>query len=173
VKNVSGIWREFFLPYFNMKPSEVIKEFGELNVSQFHCLTCRSAMYIWTIIKAKQMGIKYVADGARKNQAFVIELPILIEQFKILFEKYDIEFLTPVYNLNSDWELKNSLLIRGFLPKTIEPQCLLGVPLKQDKAPSSEIQNAVLSFYNKTILPNIPNLIKKYENLVTTSKSEF
>ena len=80
----AGIWRNFFLPYFNMKSSEVIKEYGELTVSQFNCLTCRSSMYVWSIIKAKQMGIKYIADGARKDQGFVIELPGMIEKFKIL-----------------------------------------------------------------------------------------
>lgn len=79
VHSVAGIWREFFLPYFNMKPSEILKEFGELTISQFHCLTCRSAMYIWAIIKAKQMRIKYLADGAREDQGFVIELPSMIE----------------------------------------------------------------------------------------------
>ncbi len=53
-----------------MKPSEIIAEFGELTVSQFNCLTCRSAMYLWTIIKAKEMGISCVADGARIVQGF-------------------------------------------------------------------------------------------------------
>jgi len=38
VHSVAGIWREFFLPYFNMKPSEILKEFGELTITQFHCL---------------------------------------------------------------------------------------------------------------------------------------
>lgn len=173
VINVSGIWREFFLPFFNMKPSEILQEYGELNVSQFHCLTCRTAMYIWTIFKAKQLEISFIADGAREDQAFVIELPIMIEQFKILFKKFDIEFLLPVYNLNSDWELKNSLLVRGFLPKTIEPQCLLGVPLRDNSAPTLEIQNAVLTFYKKIIECKIPDLIKKYANIITTTKSEF
>jgi len=143
----AGIWRNFFLPYFNMKPSEVIKEYGELTVSQFNCLTCRSSMYVWSIIKAKQMGIKYIADGARKDQGFVIELPGMIEKFKSFLAEYSIELLLPVWNLNSDWERKNLLLMRGFVPKTLEPQCLVGVSLPEGKAPDKEVQDLVSVFY--------------------------
>ena len=117
VHSVAGIWREFFLLYFNMRPSEISKEFGELPISQFHCLTCRSAMYIWTIIKAKQMGIKYIADGARKDQGFVIELPNMIEKFRDFFAEYSIELLLPVWDLESDWERKNLLLLEDLSPR--------------------------------------------------------
>jgi adenylyl- and sulfurtransferase ThiI len=82
VHPVAGIWRAFFLPYFNMPPSEIAKEYGELTISQFHCLTCRAAMYIWSVIKARQMKIGYIADGARKDQGFVIELPCMIDRFR-------------------------------------------------------------------------------------------
>jgi hypothetical protein len=128
VQNVAGIWRKFFLPYFNMKPSEIKKEYGELTISQFHCLTCRSSMYIWSIIKAKQMRVKFVADGARKDQGFAIELPNMISRFKSFFSGYSIELLLPVYELDSGWERKNLLMLRGFVPKVLEPQCLVGVP---------------------------------------------
>jgi len=159
VHSVAGIWREFFLPYFNMRPSEISKEFGELPISQFHCLTCRSAMYIWTIIKAKQMGIKYIADGARKDQGFVIELPNMIEKFRDFFAEYSIELLLPVWDLESDWERKNLLLLRGFIPKTLEPQCLIGVSLPGGKTPDTEIQKAVESYFDKIVLPRAKKII--------------
>ena len=154
-----GIWRNFFLPYFNMKPSEVIKEYGELTISQFNCLTCRSSMYIWSIIKAKQMGIKYIADGARKDQGFVIELPGMVEKFKNFLAEHSIKLLLPVWNLNSDWERKNLLLIRGFVPKTLEPQCLIGVSLPEGKAPDKEVQKAVKNYFNKVVLPRAREII--------------
>ncbi len=159
VYSVAGIWREFFLPYFNMKPSEISKEFGELTISQFHCLTCRSAMYIWTIIKARQMGIRYIADGARKGQGFVIELPNMIEKFRDFFTEYSIELLLPVWDLASDWERKNLLLLRGFVPKTLEPQCLIGVSLPGGKTPDTEIQKAVENYFDKIVLPRARKLI--------------
>jgi len=159
VYSVAGIWREFFLPYFNMKPSEISKEFGELTISQFHCLTCRSAMYIWTIIKARQMGIRYIADGAHKDQGFVIELPNMIEKFRDFFTEYSIELLLPVWDLASDWERKNLLLLRGFVPKTLEPQCLIGVSLPGGKTPDTEIQKAVENYFDKIVLPRARKLI--------------
>ena len=159
VHSVAGIWREFFLPYFNMKPSEILKEFGELTISQFHCLTCRSAMYIWTIIKARQMGIKYIADGARKDQGFVIELPSMIDKFRNFFAEYGIKLLLPVWDLDSDWKRKNLLLLRGFVPKTLEPQCLIGVPLPKERPPDEEIQKAVVNYFEKIILPRAREII--------------
>ena len=159
VYSVAGIWREFFLPYFNMKPSEISKEFGELTISQFHCLTCRSAMYIWTIIKARQMGIRYIADGARKGQGFVIELPNMIEKFRDFFSEFSIEMLLPVWDLDSNWEMKNLLLLRGFVPKTLEPQCLIGVSLPGEKTPDTEIQKAVENYFDKVVLPRARKLI--------------
>lgn len=156
---VAGIWREFFLPYFNMKPGEISKEYGELTISQFHCLTCRSAMYTWSIIKAKQTGIKYIADGARKNQGFVIELPNMIRGFRDFFSEYSIELLLPIWDLDSDWERKNLLLLRGFVPKTLEPQCLVGVPLLEGKAPDKEIQKAVERYFDKVVAPQAKKVI--------------
>ncbi|MFA6896848.1 MAG: hypothetical protein WCQ96_01025 [Patescibacteria group bacterium] len=172
VQCTAGIWREFFLPYLNMKPSEVIKEYGELTVSQFNCLTCRSAMYIWSIIKAKEKGINYIADGARKDQGFVIELPCMIEKFKELMSEFSIELLLPVWDLNSGWEQKNLLLRRGFIPKTLESQCLLGAPLPEDKQPEEEIQQAVARYFEKVILPRARNLISSELEIRLGGKNE-
>lgn len=157
--SVAGIWREFFLPYFNIKPSEISKEFDELTISQFHCLTCQPAMYLWAIIKAKQMGIKYLAEGVRKVQEFVIELPLIIERFRNFFAEYGIELLLPVCDLKLDWERKNLLLLRGFVPKTLEPQCLIGVGLPRGKEPDKETQKAVVNYFNKIILPRARKII--------------
>lgn len=156
---VAGIWREFFLPYFNMKPSDISREFGELTISQFHCLTCRSAMYVLAAIKASQMGIGYIADGARQNQGFAIELPGMIKRFRDFFAEFSIEMLLPVWDLDSDWERKNLLLLRGFVPKTLEPQCLIGVPLPDGKAPDEEIQRAVKNYFDKIVLPRARRII--------------
>jgi len=37
-------------------------------------------MYVWTILKAQEINVSCVADGARKNQGFVIELPCMTER---------------------------------------------------------------------------------------------
>lgn len=173
VHNVAGIWREFFLPYLNMKPSEILKEYGELVTSQFHCLTCRSAMYVWTIMKAKQKRIRYIADGARKNQGFVIELPSMIEKFRKFFAEYSMKLLLPVWDLASDWDRKNSLLLRGFVPKTLEPQCLIGVALPEGKIPDENIQGAAVNYFDKIVLPRARKIIATQSKVVLSENGRI
>jgi len=164
---IAGIWREFVLPYFNMTPSEIISEFGEITPSQFNCLTCRSAMYVATIIQAREMTISIVGDGARKDQGFVIELPIMIERFQQFFLDFSISLKFPVLDLDSDWRLKNLLLARGFVPKVFEPQCLLGAPLPNNQIPSENIQEATEEYFSKIIEPRARQMIKDNFPLTT------
>ncbi len=173
VQCIAGIWREFFLPYFNMKPSEIIKEYGEITISQFHCLTCRSSMYIWTILKAKEMNIEKIADGARKDQGFVIESPGMISKFRKFLSEYSISLLLPVYELDSNWRRKNLLLLKGFVPKTLEPQCLVGVPLPGGKPPDEDVQKAVIKFFDKVILPRSRKIIKSQMNSILDNQGEI
>lgn len=173
VQNIVGIWRNFFLPFYNMKPREIEKKYGELPTSQFHCLTCRSSMYIWSTIKAKQMRIKYIAEGARKDEGFVIQLPGMINKFRSLLSKYSIKLLLPVYDLDSNWERKNLLLLRGFVPKTLEPQCLVGVPLPGGKAPDKEIQKAAENFFDEIVSPRAHKIIKTQLNAILDKKWEL
>lgn len=165
VKSIAGIWREFFLPYLNMTPSEVIQEWGELTVSQFNCLSCRSAMYAYSIMKCQGMGINYIAEGAREDQVFAIEQPGMISRFREFLDRYSIELLLPVYDLNSDWHRKNLLLMRGFVPKTLEPQCLLGAPPSTKKL-APEIQQAVEKCFDGYILPRAIKIIEEQNAIV-------
>lgn len=173
VHSVAGIWRYFFLPYFNMKPNEILKEYGELTNSQFHCLTCRSAMYIWSVMKARQMDINYIADGARKDQGFVIELPRMVKRFKEFFKEFSMELLLPLWDLSSDWERKNLLLLRGFVPKTLEPQCLIGVPLPHGETPNEEVQRAAEKYFEKIVLPRAKEVIKTQSKVILDGGGEI
>ena len=110
---------------------------------------------------AQQMGIKYIADGARLYQSFAIELPIMINKFREFISKYSIKLLLPLYNLESDWERKNLLLLRGFVPKTLEPQCLIGVPLPNNAPPDQDTQLATLKYFDKIIVPRAEKFIKE------------
>jgi hypothetical protein len=171
VYSTAGIWRELILPFLNMKPSEILAEYGEITTSQFNCLTCRSAMYIWTIIKAREMGIHKIADGAREDQGFVIELPCMTEKFKALFSDFNLELNFPVIDLKSNWQEKNLLLARGFVPKVIGPQCLVGAPLSDGKEPDIDVQNAVVKYFDTVIVPRAKRIIN--ECFPITSKGYF
>lgn len=173
VHNMAGIWRQFLLPYFNMKPTEIIKEYGELTISQFNCLTCRSAMYVWSIIAARQRKVDYIAEGARRVQGIIVELPDIITRLRNLVSDYSIKLLLPVYELDSDWEKKNALLLRGFVPKTLESQCLIGVPLPSGKPPDREAQESAARFFDKIILPRARGTIAKNAKIILGGSTEL
>lgn len=164
IQRIEAIWREFLYLFYNKKPSEILKEYGETTISQFNCLSCRLSMYVMSIILCKKMDIKLVVDGARKSQLFAIEQDALLERFKGFFEKYNIEIDYPLKDFKDDFELKNQLLIRGFVPKTIEPQCLLGMPIS-NKDITSEIIESTANVFDKLLLEKANELVEKYKNV--------
>lgn len=168
IYNISGIWRNFFLPFLNLKPSIIIEKYGEITYSQFNCLTCRLSMYLYSIVICKCLKIKKVSDGARYIQGFAIETEYMLERFRKLFERYQIELILPVADLNSDWGEKNELLIHGFIPKVLEPQCLLGVPLENVKL-DEEIIKGVASFYDKEIIDKCDVLIDMIRPIINAN----
>lgn len=164
VKKTSGIFRELIREFYNLKTSEILNKYGEISISQFNCLACRLAMYIESIIICKQQGITYVADGARNSQLFAIEQDKMLDLFKGLFQKYDIELLLPVKDLKDDFAEKNAFLVRGFIPKVSESQCLIGMPLASNKV-DEEIVNTAINIYNKILLPKVDDLVSRYSNI--------
>jgi len=172
IKNTSGIWREFFLPYFNLKPSEIISKFGEVTTSQFNCTTCRMAMYILSVVICEKLNISTIAEGARRDQGFIIEQDEMLERFRNFLSKFGIELLLPVQNLTSDWLLKNEMLISGFVPKTLEPQCLIGTPLNK-KVLDAEILNGTLKFFDEYLLDKSLELIELVKKTDVLNDKEF
>lgn len=169
VYNTVSIWREFFLPFMNMTPTKILEEYGEISYSQFNCLTCRSSMYVYSIALCKILGINNICDGARYSQQFAIETKPLLSRYEEILKTFDITLLLPVVNIESNWELKNELLLRGFIPKTLESQCLLGVPLSSDGISETEIRG-IGTFFDKEITKKIPLLVQKVENMLQFNK---
>ncbi len=154
VYKTGGIMREFFFPYFNMTPDEQKREFSGMTPSQFHCLVCRTAMYIHSIWLAWREDAGYIAEGGREDQEFVIELPGMAKQrFPKLVQKAGLELLLPVYNLNDDWKRDNELLRRGYLCKTYEPKCIIGVPV--NGSIDQTVIEGVHAYYDNIILPRL------------------
>lgn len=154
VYSVAGIMREFFFPYYNMKPEDQMKTFKGLTPSQFHCLICRTSMYIASIWLAWHEGAEYIAEGGRKDQEFVIELPGMAqERFYKLTESAGIHQLLPVYEMSNDWERDNELIQRGFVSKSLEPKCLIGCPVCGSI--DDEVIEGVHAYYDEIILKQI------------------
>ena len=158
VFKTGGIAREFFFPYFNMKPSEQAAEFAGLTPSQFHCLICRTAMYIHTIWLAWREDAEYIAEGGREDQQFVIELPGMAEnRYPTLVKKAGLTLLLPVYKLNDDWKRDNELIRLGYQSKTFEPKCMIGVPV--NGSVDQAVIEGVHAYYDKVIIPKIEEML--------------
>ena len=163
-KDVAAIFRTFIEPFYNYKFDYIIEKFGAVSISQFNCLACRMAMYVATIIICKQKNISVVVDGARISQLFVIEQEEMLNKFVTFFEQYNLKIDYPMKNIDSDWNFKNELLIRGIIPKTIEPQCLLGCPISKDSI-NKELINSICNVYDKYLKEKAIKLIEDYNNI--------
>ena len=164
IKDISAIFRNFIVPFYNYKFNYITAEFGVITISQFNCLACRMAMYVASIIICKQKNIHVVVDGARISQLFVIEQEKMLNKFIEFFKKHNLTIDYPVKNIDSDWDLKNELLIRGIIPKTIEPQCLLGCPVSKDNI-NEELINSICNVFDRYLEEKAIKVIEDYHNI--------
>lgn len=133
------------------------KKYPFLQPAQLPCLACHTGMYIESIAFCKAHNISFIAEGARKIQNFFVELEVMVNRYRALLHKYDIELILPVYNLEDDWERKQELADRGFVPKTLEPQCWLGCPMKQGL--TEQEQKSLADYYDNEIEPKLEDWI--------------
>lgn len=164
VKKTDAIFRELICSFYNYDTNYINKKFGNITISQFNCLSCRLSMYILSIIICKQKNIKLVVDGARKSQLFAIEQDKMIQEFHKLFQKFNLEITYPLLNEKDDFSIKNQILAHGFVPKTNESQCLLGMPILKD-AINDDILEGCLNVYIKELYPKIEKIIETYQNI--------
>ncbi len=139
--------------------NEIADAYPHLVLNQLNCLACHTVMYLHSIAYCKAHGIDTLAEGARKQQKFFVELPEMRKQYKKLCRNHGIELCLPVYDLDSDIIRKEEIAEWGFLPKSYEPQCWTGCPLLREL---DEPQRQDLERYYETeILPVADEMIEK------------
>lgn len=142
------------------------KEYGDtLNdatlTSEVRCLSCRMAMYTKAFEFAFEHHFKYVAEGARISQKFMLEQQPMIDRLKDFASCYGIELLYPVLYLEDDKEEIIELLENGFSSKGWESKCLLG---RRAKDKSVEDEQIILNYYDNVIKPQmVDNLEYSYK----------
>ncbi len=164
IKKTDAIFRELICSFYNYDTNYINQEFGNITISQFNCLACRLSMYILSIIICKKENVKLVVDGARKSQLFAIEQETMINEFKKLFENFNLEIIFPVLNETYDYSIKNQILANGFVPKMNECQCLLGMPILNGSM-NDDILEGCLNVYMKELYPKIERIIETYKNI--------
>lgn len=138
---------------------ELIPKYPNLLISQVNCLACHTSMYLHAIAYCLVHNISSIAEGAREQQKFFVELPPMRDRYVKLCEQYGIELLTPVYDLASDTQRKIELSQWGFSPKSYEPQCWIGRPLLDDLTPQQV--DSLEKYYDNEIAPKTDSIISQ------------
>ncbi len=125
--------------------------------SEIRCLSCRMAMYTKAIQIAKEKGFKYIAEGARISQEFMLEQLPIINRIKELAASYGIKLLTPVLYVEDDQLEIEELLANGHSSKTWESKCLIGKPAKNK---TEEDKAIIIDYYDQTLKPRVLNKLK-------------
>lgn len=143
----------------NQKFSQIAKEFGNLSISQYQCLLCRSAMYYNALGIALENGYSFIAEGARISQKFAIEQTPMINEYRALLNNYGIELLTPVIELDDDYQRTLEISYYGLPICAYEAKCFLGYPIDEENPVSDEVVSDTVEFFRKFILPEIDKLM--------------
>lgn len=144
--------------------NEYFKEFNSNDPSlesEIRCLSCRMAMYTKAIEIAKERGYKYIAEGARISQKFMLEQIPIITRLKDLASQHGIKLLCPVLYEDDDQKLIEELLSNGRSSKTWESKCLIGRPAK-DK--TEEDEQLIIDYYDTVLEPSIQKRLKYKKN---------
>lgn len=141
----------------NIPLSEILSQYGDITLSQYQCLICRCAMYFVSSVIAQDRNIKNIADGARKSQLFAIEQPPLMESFRRFFKKYDLELLTPVYDIVDNFGQESELWRCNILDCVYESKCMLGYPLKEEVP--EQVILGINNVFQKIVEPELDEMM--------------
>lgn len=150
--DIKDLFNEYFKQFKLIDPSLE---------SEIRCLSCRMAMYTKAIEIAKERGYKYIAEGARISQKFMLEQLPIIDRLKDLAASQGIKLLCPVLYVDDDQKLIEELLESGHSSKTWESKCLIG---KQAKDKTKEDEQIIIDYYDTVLEPSIQKRLKYKKN---------
>ena len=149
--DVKQLFEEYYGEWSNLIDNQEL-------LSEIRCLSCRMAMYTKLLQIAKEKGYKYVAEGARISQKFMLEQIPIITRLKDLASSHGIKLLLPVLYVDDNQEEIDELLANNHSSKTWESKCLIGKPPK-DK--TSEDERIIVDYYDSVLEPAVQKRLKK------------
>ena len=149
--DIKQLFEEYYGEWSNLIDNQEL-------LSEIRCLSCRMAMYTKLLQIAKEKGYKYVAEGARISQKFMLEQIPIITRLKDLASSHGIKLLLPVLYVDDNQEEIDELLANNHSSKTWESKCLIGKPPK-DK--TSEDERIIVDYYDSVLEPAVQKRLKK------------
>lgn len=170
----AGYFKALRDEFYQMMPSDMVKFMPDLTIGQINCLTCRSAMYIFSVLVCQRENINTVVDGARRSQGFVLERDAMLDKYRQFFKDYGIELLTPVLDLETDWERDIAVMLRGMSATPNDSKCFLGVPIsfESEDIMLKRDQEAV-DIWENNLKPKCHKLVKYSENIMLDNRGEM
>ena len=152
-------------------PKELVEKYPNLPYHQLECLCCHTAMFAKAVAYCKARGISTLVEGSRISQGFIIEVPGMIEVYRSICDKYDVDLVLPVLNISDDIERALELSSYNFIPKAYEPQCTLGLPIKNSLTP--EQISEFVRYFNDNILGIVHSNIASLERTLRFIKPKL
>lgn len=160
--------------FYQMTTKELALLVPHLSMGQINCLTCRSAMYIFSVLVCQREKINVVVDGARRSQGFVLERDLMIKRYKDFFNSYGISFLTPVLDLESDYERELAILLRGISPIPTDDKCFLGVPITfEDEDIMQRRDNEAVNIWDNNLKPKCYKLVDYSQKMLLDNRGKL
>lgn len=160
--------------FYQMMPSEMVKFMPDLSMGQINCLTCRSAMYIFSVLVCQRENIDTVVDGARRSQGFGLERDAMLEKFRDFFREYGIELLTPVVDLETDEMREIAVMIRGMSATPNDAKCFLGVPISfEDEEIMLRRDQEAVNIWENNLKAKCHKLVKCSENIMLDNRGKL
>jgi predicted subunit of tRNA(5-methylaminomethyl-2-thiouridylate) methyltransferase len=144
--------------------NNVVNEYKEHKSGFVWCMGCKLGMHTKSIIYCLENGIPNMADGSSKDtESMVEQKPFSIALIRSIYERFNINFYTPVYNIprkEKIKELKNMRFNLGWLRVMdrflgIQPKCFAGeiyyLPSVLFNSPPTHDNHEILRFFNRKI----------------------
>lgn len=115
------------------------------------CFACRLAMIVSAIQYCKKKKMFIITTGDREVDPYIIATKPIQKLFNKLCDDNNIAYLTPIYNVESDYDRNIEISEKGLLPKTYECKCWLGYEPAHDILHSDIKQ--IKNIYLNKLLP--------------------
>lgn len=138
--------------------SELGKKYPTITNCQVQCLHCQSSMWVAAIAYCKAHNIKHIACGYKNTDMFCTGMSSYIETIKRIAITFGIEVETPIWELgDNNWERDQELILNQFVPKVLEPKCLVGRSPRNGLSQQERI--GLMTYFSNVIMDKMPSIV--------------
>lgn len=125
---------------------ELAVRFPNMRIAQMQCLHCQTAMWVAAIAMARARNYDKICAGCRSDDIFCTGSERFQQAMDEIANEFGIHAMFPVLyteNWEAPWSQQRQIEMenRGFLPRVLEPKCMIGRPVTPlDAADKAEMR---------------------------------